>query len=119
IKIAADHVRRGLQEMVECLDFAGQDEAQMALGDHQLGVAGDSAKAGNACGRKSVKEHTLMLGGGDSVEDGSGNAYARTPIGKACDEGGYGLGLPVGVHNEDDGKVEQLGEVGGGAETIC
>ena len=92
--------------------FVWQVQAEVALRDHQVGGARQSAEDGHAIA-DGVTDHVGMSFATDVVENDSRNPDRGVETHVAVDQRRGTAGHRAGVDHENDGEVQQLGHLGG------
>ena len=118
VDIVADRFRRRVEEGFEGVDLTGQHQPQMPLGHRQVGAAGNGPEAGDPGRNQRRRQHALMLGRGDAVEDHAGHAHALAPIGKSGHQRRHRLALPLCIDHQHDGQAQHLGQVAGRSRPV-
>ncbi len=108
----------GIEEGGEAVDFAGEDEAEMAFGNDEAVAARQRPEQRQTGGGERRAQHALVARGGDAIEDEARDAYRGVPPRETGDERGDGLALPIGIDDEDHRQVESCGQLGGGTAAV-
>jgi hypothetical protein len=106
-------VGQAVEQGGQVVAFAGLNQAEMAFGQSDGGVPGDTAEDGHAELGHGGLDAVGVAGAAEAVEDHAGDAHGGIVGGEAAGDGGGGLGLAGDVQHQDDGQVIASGEVGG------
>ena len=92
--------------------FAGLNEAEVALGQGQRGLARQRAEDGNIEHGDGVGDERAVAFAADAVEDHARDVHRRIVRGKASHQGRGRLRLPRDIEHEQDRQAKMRSEVG-------
>ena len=115
IDVRLDEVGDRLEPGVERMRFARLHEAEMALGQCDLGVARQRADDRNPHRLNRVDDEPAMALAADAIDDDASDAEPRVVRSAALDRRRRRLRLPGDVEDEQDRHAERGGDVGRGA----
>ena len=112
---AFHRIGEALQPCVELLGLAGLDEAEMALGQGEVGIAHERAEHRQPDAGHAVLDQPAMALARDLVQHHAGDRDARIVPGAAERDGGGRLRVARHVEHENHRPAEQGGDVGAGS----